>query len=95
MIPIYHIHGVCNIPDSIVITNEDYAYMFRPNDYRQARLPFLMKESLVIMIGYALGDLNVITAVVGLIMFIQIQVENTTSLLFSCFIQIILNKILS
>ena len=37
--------------------------MFRPNDYRQARLPFLMKESLVIMIGYALGDLNVITAV--------------------------------
>lgn len=63
MIPIYHIHGVCNIPDSIVITNEDYAYMFRPNDYRQARLPFLMKESLVIMIGYALGDLNVITAV--------------------------------
>lgn len=40
MIPIYHIHGVCNIPDSIVITNEDYAYMFRPNDYRQARLPF-------------------------------------------------------
>lgn len=63
MIPIYHIHGICNIPSSIVITNEDYAYMFRPYDYRQSRLPFLMKESLVLMIGYALGDLNVITAV--------------------------------
>ena len=63
MVPIYHIHGICNSPNSIVITNEDYAYMFRPNDYRQARLPFLMKESLVLMVGYALGDLNVITAV--------------------------------
>ena len=63
MTPIYHIHGICSMPSSVVITNEDYAYMFRPNDYRQSRLPFLMKESLVLMVGYALGDLNVITAV--------------------------------
>lgn len=63
MVPIYHIHGVRNEPESIVITNEDYTYLFRPNDYRQARLPFLMKESLVVMIGYGLGDINVATAV--------------------------------
>lgn len=63
MIPIYHLHGIRNNPNSIVITNEDYAYLFRPNDYRQARLPFLMKESLVLMVGYGLGDINVITAV--------------------------------
>lgn len=63
LIPIYHLHGIRNNPNSIVITNEDYAYLFRPNDYRQARLPFLMKESLVLMVGYGLGDINVITAV--------------------------------
>lgn len=63
MVPIYHIHGIRNQPESIVITNEDYTYLFRPNDYRQARLPFLMKESLVVMIGYGLGDINVATAV--------------------------------
>lgn len=63
LVPVYHIHGIRSNPDSIVITNEDYAYLFRPNDYRQARLPFLMKESLVLMIGYGLGDINVLTAV--------------------------------
>ena len=63
MVPVFHLHGICREPDSIVITNEDYTYMFRPNDYRQARLPFLMKESCVLMIGYGLGDINVVTAV--------------------------------
>lgn len=63
MIPVYHIHGICNDPDGIVITNEDYASVFRPNDYRQARLPFLIKESCVLMMGYRLGDINVYTAV--------------------------------
>ncbi len=61
--PIYHIHGIKTIPSSIIITNEDYVSLFRPNDYRQSRLPFLIKESLVLMVGYALGDINVISAV--------------------------------
>lgn len=60
--PIYHIHGYRNDYENIVITNEDYAKLFRPNDYRQARLPFLIKESTMLMIGYALGDINVLTA---------------------------------
>ena len=63
MIPVYHLHGICYEPSEIIITNEDYTYMFRPNDYRQARLPFLIKESCVLMMGYGLGDINVITAV--------------------------------
>lgn len=63
MIPVFHIHGTCKDPDGIIITNEDYTRMFRPSDYRQARLPFLIKESCVLMIGYGLGDINVVTAV--------------------------------
>lgn len=62
LIPIYHIHGIRTSPDNIIITNEDYVSLFRPNDYRQSRLPFLIKESTVLMIGYGLGDINVITA---------------------------------
>lgn len=63
LIPVYHIHGICSMPESIVITQEDYTELFRPNEYRQARLPFLLKESSVLMIGYGLGDINVQTAV--------------------------------
>lgn len=61
--PIYHIHGSKLDADSIVITNEDYTYTLRFSDYRHARLPFLIKESTVLMIGYSLNDLNVLSAV--------------------------------
>lgn len=62
-IPVYHIHGSINDPESIVITNEDYTYTLRMSDYRHARLPFLIKESTVLMLGYSLNDLNVLSAV--------------------------------
>lgn len=61
--PIYHIHGSKLDADSIVITNEDYTHTLRFSDYRHARLPFLIKESTVLMIGYSLNDLNVLSAV--------------------------------
>ena len=60
---IYHIHGVINDPENIVLTNEDYVSLFRPSDYRQTRLPFLIKESTVLMLGYSLSDINVISSV--------------------------------
>lgn len=63
ILPIYHIHGSILKPDSIVISNEDYAKTMRPSDYRHSRLPIFMKENTVLMIGYALGDLNVISAI--------------------------------
>lgn len=61
-IPVYHIHGCKTDPDSIVITNDDYTHTLRISDYRHARLPFLIKESTVLMIGYSLNDLNVLSA---------------------------------
>lgn len=62
-IPVYHLHGIRTNPDSIVITQEDYVRLFRPNDYRQQKLPFVIKESLTLLIGYSLGDFNVKTAI--------------------------------
>lgn len=62
MIPVIHLHGICSRPDDIIITNEDYVKVNRPGDYWQQRLPFLLKESCIVMIGYGLGDTNVLTA---------------------------------
>lgn len=61
-IPILHFHGHRLDPDSIVITQEDYAGLFRPNQYRQSKLPLQIKESTVVSLGYNLGDPNVLMA---------------------------------
>lgn len=63
LIPVFHLHGSIWDPHNIVITNEDYARMLRPGDYRQTRLPSLLKEATVLMAGYEMGDLNVLSAV--------------------------------
>jgi len=61
-IPIYHLHGLRTIPSSIVVTQEDYLSLLRPNEYRYTKLPLLFKESLILMLGYGLGDFNVLMA---------------------------------
>ncbi len=63
LIPVYHLHGIRTNPDSIIITQEDYVSLFRPNQYRQQKLPLTLKESVTLLIGYNLGDFNVLTAV--------------------------------
>lgn len=63
LIPVYHLHGVRSQPETIVITQEDYISLFRPNQYTQQRLILTLTESLTLMIGYGLGDMNVRIAV--------------------------------
>lgn len=63
MTPVFHLHGIRTNPRSIVITQEDYVSLFRPNDYRLQKLPLIIKESVTLLIGYGLGDFNVLTAV--------------------------------
>jgi hypothetical protein len=62
-IPIYHLHGIRTLPNSIIISDGDYIKLFRPNSYRQLKLPLLIKESTTLLIGYNLNDINVLTAV--------------------------------
>lgn len=62
-IPIYHIHGIRTNPQSLVITQEDYIRLFRPNEYRQSKLSLILKESTTLFLGYSLGDINVLSAV--------------------------------
>lgn len=63
LIPIYHLHGVRHDHESIIITQEDYIPLFRPNEYRQTKLALTIKESTTLILGYQLGDVNVQSAV--------------------------------
>ncbi len=62
IIPIYHIHGTRLEPDSIIITQDDYIPLFRPNEYRQNKLAMTIRESTTLVLGYNLGDMNVLSA---------------------------------
>lgn len=59
---IYHIHGVRNRPDDIVLTREDYIEAMRPFSYRQIRLTTLLRENSVLYLGYGRNDLNILSA---------------------------------
>lgn len=60
--PVYHLHGLRTNPEEIIIAQEDYVALFRPNEYRQIKLAITIKESTTLFIGYGLGDVNVLTA---------------------------------
>lgn len=62
IIPIFHLHGVRTRPNGLIITQEDYVRLFRPSQYRQIRLALTIKESTTCLLGYSLGDVNVLTA---------------------------------
>jgi hypothetical protein len=62
LIPIIHLHGARTAPQEIIITQEDYVALFRPTEYRQIRLALAIKESTMCLLGYGLGDVNVLTA---------------------------------
>lgn len=62
LIPVYHLHGTRSDPAKIVIAQEDYVSLFRPNQYRQIKLALTIRESTVLFLGYGIGDANVLTA---------------------------------
>jgi hypothetical protein len=62
IIPVYHLHGIRTNPQELIITQEDYISLFRPSEYRQTKLALTVVESTVLLLGYGLGDVNVLTA---------------------------------
>jgi len=62
VIPVFHLHGLRTNPEEIVISQEDYVSLFRPSEYRQIKLALTIRESTTLLIGYGLGDVNVLTA---------------------------------
>ncbi len=62
VIPIFHLHGLRTNPEDIIIAQEDYVALFRPSEYRQIKLALTIKESTTLLVGYGLGDVNVLTA---------------------------------
>ena len=62
IIPVYHLHGIRTNPQELIITQEDYVSLFRPSEYRQTKLALTVVESTVLLLGYGMGDVNVLTA---------------------------------
>ena len=62
VIPVFHLHGRRTNPEEIIISQEDYVALFRPSEYRQIKLALTIKESTTLLLGYGLGDVNVLTA---------------------------------
>lgn len=58
-VPVYHLHGTRQRPATIKITEEDYVALLGPIDYQRLKLPLLFTESTTLVLGYALGDINV------------------------------------
>ena len=56
---IYKIHGSCNNPDSIIITEEDYTEFDNKNAYLIAKLLTIFLEYPIIFIGYSIEDKNI------------------------------------
>lgn len=62
VIPVFHLHGLRTNPEEIIILQEDYVALFRPIEYRQIKLALTIRESTTLLVGYGLGDVNVLTA---------------------------------
>ena len=56
VVPVYHLHGVRTNPEEIIIAQEDYVSLFRPNQYRQIKLALTVKESTTLLLGYGVDQ---------------------------------------
>ncbi len=62
MIPIYHVHGNRKNYPRLIVTHEDYVPLFKPGNYRESKLFTMMAEAPVLILGYSLSDLNLLSA---------------------------------
>lgn len=63
LLPVYHIHGSRLDPNDLVVAEDDYIKLFRPDKYSQSKLASLTGESTILVLGYGLSDLNILAAI--------------------------------
>jgi SIR2-like domain len=55
---IYHIHGSIEVPDSLVVTQDDYFKFQHRESYISRKFYTLLQETTTVIIGYSLNDFN-------------------------------------
>lgn len=53
-----HVHGSVSLPKSIVVTADDYYNFVRNDNYVSNKVKSILRERMVIILGYSLGDEN-------------------------------------
>lgn len=64
---IYKIHGSVDVPDSIVINEEDYMNFDNKSAYLAAKLMTIFMEYPIIFMGYSISDMNVLKIIKAIV----------------------------
>lgn len=55
---VYHVHGSIDVPDTMVVTADDYFGFLNAESYFSRKLSTVLHENTVVILGYSLGDTN-------------------------------------
>lgn len=57
-VKVYHVHGSIDVPETMVVTADDYFRFLNSESYFSRKLSTILHENTVVILGYSLGDTN-------------------------------------
>jgi NAD-dependent SIR2 family protein deacetylase len=57
-VEVFHVHGSVDVPESMVVTSDNYFKFMNGESYFSRKLSTMLHENTVVILGYSLGDTN-------------------------------------